>query len=129
MQNEFDRFPESAKGISPLWEYALVVVVVFGMAVLIYISASSYDDAPPVPREVVGPGGQVVFTGADILAGQQIFLQYGLMDNGTIWGHGAYLGPDFSAAYPHTLGRDALRASAAKLYTKKHSDRQVDRLL
>ena len=25
------------------------------------------------------------------------------MENGTIWGHGAYLGPDFSAEYLHTL--------------------------
>jgi nitric oxide reductase subunit B len=26
---------------------------------------------------------------------------YGLMDNGTIWGHGGYLGPDFSATVLH----------------------------
>jgi nitric oxide reductase subunit B len=118
VQNDFDRFPESAKEISPLWKYALIVVVVFGMAVLIRISARSYDDAPPAPEKVVGPGGQVVFTGADILEGQQVFLQYGLMDNGAIWGHGAYLGPDYSAAYLHTLGREAVRAMAAKLYKK-----------
>ncbi len=35
----------------------------------------------------------VLFTGDDILAGQQVFLKYGLMDNGVIWRHGAYLGP------------------------------------
>ena len=32
---------------------------------------------------------------ADILAGQEVFLKYGLMDNGTVWRHGVYLGPDF----------------------------------
>ena len=29
------------------------------------------------------------------------------MENGTIWGHGAYLGPDFSAEYLHTLAIEA----------------------
>ena len=48
-----------------------------------------------------------IFTREDILAGQQVFLKYGLMENGTIWGHGAYLGPDFSAEYLHTLAIDA----------------------
>jgi nitric oxide reductase subunit B len=28
---------------------------------------------------VVGPDGAVLFTGADIAAGQQVFLRYGLM--------------------------------------------------
>jgi nitric oxide reductase subunit B len=31
------------------------------------------------------------------------------MENGTIWGHGAYLGPDFSAQYLHTLALDTHR--------------------
>ena len=41
------------------------------------------------------------------IAGQQVFLKYGLMANGTIWGHGAYLGPDFSAQYLHNWALDA----------------------
>jgi len=40
------------------------------------------------------------------MAGQQVFQKHGLMENGTIWGHGAYLGPDFSAAYLHQLALD-----------------------
>ncbi len=56
---------------------------------------------------MVGPSGEIVFTGADIQTGQQVFLKYGLMENGTIWGHGAYLGPDFSASYLHDLGLTA----------------------
>ena len=39
----------------------------------------------------------------DVGAGQEVFLKYGLMDNGTIWGHGGYLGPDFSAQTLHGL--------------------------
>ena len=35
--------------------------------------------------------------------GQAVFLRYGLHDNGSVWGHGAYLGPDFSADYLHQV--------------------------
>lgn len=49
------------------------------------------------------------------MAGQQVFLRYGLMENGTIWGHGAYLGPDFSATYLHTLVADVRDHVAAQL--------------
>jgi hypothetical protein len=35
----------------------------------------------------------VVFTGAEIAFGQQVFLKHGLMDNDTVWGHCAYSGP------------------------------------
>ena len=41
--------------------------------------------------------------GNDIREGQSVFLRYGLHDNGSVWGHGAYLGPDFSADYLHQV--------------------------
>ena len=43
--------------------------------------------------------GSTLFTGDDIMAGQHVFQKYGLMQYGTIFGHGAYLGPDFTAQY------------------------------
>jgi len=46
---------------------------------------------------VVDPDGREVFTGADVEAGQKLFLRYGLMQYGSIFGHGAYLGPDYTA--------------------------------
>lgn len=51
------------------------------------------------------PEGNVVYTGEDIVAGQGIFLRNGLIEYGSIFGHGAYLGPDFTADY---LRRSAL---------------------
>ncbi len=92
------------------WRYGLLVTIFVGMAVLIFISASAYKDAPPIPGTVVNEAGKVVFTRDDILEGQQVFLKYGLMANGSIWGHGAYLGPDFSAEYLHTLAVDTAEA-------------------
>ena len=43
----------------------------------------------------------VLFTRADILVGQGVFLRNGLMEYGSIFGHGAYLGPDYTADYLH----------------------------
>src|SRR3954447_3807028 len=54
---------------------------------------------PPVPQRVVNPQDRIVYTGRDIQKGQQVFLHNGLMEYGSAFGHGAYLGPDFTADY------------------------------
>ena len=41
------------------------------------------------------------------------------MENGTIWGHGAYRGPDFSADYLHTLAIHAAEIAARTLWGKE----------
>ena len=65
------------------------------------------------------PPVRAVFTAQDVRKGQQVFLKFGLMENGTIWGHGAYLGPDFSAEYLHTLAGDAQNLLASQLYHRE----------
>ncbi len=91
------------ESLSPFWRYGVLIVFLIGFGVLIWITAGAYKLAPPIPDLVVGPDGSTVFTGNDIRSGQEVFLKNGLMDNGTLWGHGAYLGPDFSATYLHNL--------------------------
>lgn len=89
--------------VSPWWRRSVLSIIVICFATLIFVTARSYTDAPPIPVKVVDQSGNILFTGDDILSGQEVFLKYGLMENGSIWGHGAYLGPDFSAEYLHTL--------------------------
>ncbi|MGZ8269961.1 MAG: nitric-oxide reductase large subunit, partial [Methylophilus sp.] len=89
--------------LSPWWRRASLLTAAIGLSVLILVTSMVYRDAPPIPDEVVSSNGTVLFTSQDITAGQQVFLKYGLMDNGSIWGHGALLGPDFSANYLHSL--------------------------
>lgn len=125
--------------LSPRWRYGVFWTVFIGMSILVYMSATAYRDAPPIPEGVVSTSGQMVFTGRDIEEGQEVFLKHGLMENGTIWGHGAYLGPDFSAEYLHTLGLHVRHALARKIYqkdltslkeTEKESlDAEVEKLL
>jgi len=100
--------------LSPWWRVSVILVLIIGFSILIWIAVRAYNDAPPIPDRVVNAEGETVFSGGDILAGQQVFLKYGLMENGSIWGHGAYLGPDFSAEYLHTLALDAGEMLARK---------------
>ncbi len=93
--------------ISPWWRRAVILTLLVCFGIQVWIACLAYQGAPPIPDRVVNQAGETLFTGKDIQAGQAVFLKYGLMENGTIWGHGAYLGPDFSAQYLHTLGTDA----------------------
>ena len=93
--------PERTMTISSRWLKAAVITFIFGFSVLGYLAARIMVDHPPVPAEVRTPGGEVVFTREDVIAGQHIFQKYGLMQHGTIFGHGAYLGPDFTAETLH----------------------------
>jgi nitric oxide reductase subunit B len=71
--------------------------MIAGFAVLSYVTYRTRTDAPPIPVRVEDASGLALFTSADVLRGQEVFLKYGLMEHGTLWGHGAYLGPDYSA--------------------------------
>ncbi|RPJ09529.1 MAG: nitric-oxide reductase large subunit [Deltaproteobacteria bacterium] len=102
------------KDLSPWWHRSVVLVFVCGMAVLIFMSVQSYRYAPPIPESAVDSSGAVIFSRQDIESGQEVFLKYALMQNGSIWGHGSYLGPDFSAAYLHELALDTGNAIARK---------------
>lgn len=83
-----------------LWTgFALVVVGSF--AVLGYYGREIYREAPPVPDAVVTPSGEVLFTGQDIRDGQNVWQSIGGQQVGSIWGHGAYVAPDWSADWLH----------------------------
>jgi len=104
--------------LSPWWIRAILIVMLIGFSGLITISMLSYRNAPPIPAQVIDAQGTVLFSGDDISEGQAVFLKYGLMDNGSIWGHGAYLGPDYSAAALHRMGEDTAEAIAQQLYRR-----------
>lgn len=103
MENSKD-YAENMK-LSPWWKRGLVFILIVEFVVLIWVTLGSYyrETLPPIPGKVIDSKGKVVFDKTDIETGQQLFLKKGLMNNGSVWGHGAYLGPDFSAQYQHNL--------------------------
>src|SRR5262249_11017511 len=102
--------------LSRWWVRCVLIIMALGFCGLIGVPFLSYKNAPPMPNRIVDERGEVLFTKSDIEAGQSVFLKYGLMDNGTIWGHGAYLGPDFSAVALHQMGTDVAEDLAQSQY-------------
>ena len=102
--------PKKTMLISKGWIQAVALVMLFGFFVMGLLAYYTYTDQPPIPAKVTDANGNVLFTGADITAGQEIFLKNGLMEYGSIFGHGAWLGPDFTADYLHRAAEMTLDA-------------------
>jgi nitric oxide reductase subunit B len=102
--------------ISKVWIQAAIIVFLIGFLILGLLAYRTYTGEPPIPGRVVDANGNTLFTGDEILAGQGVFLRYGLMEYGSIFGHGAYLGPDYTADYLHRavlIVRDAYGGAAS----------------
>ena len=83
-----------------LWiGFALITGICF--SVLIFFGHEIYREKPPVPDRVVTENGTVLFTSQEIKDGQNVWQSIGGQELGTIWGHGAYVAPDWSADWLH----------------------------
>ena len=90
--------------IRRLWTIlAAGMLVMFGT--LLYFGTEIYQAAPPIPTAVRTASGATMFTREQILAGQNVWQSLGGMEQGSIWGHGSYVAPDWSADWLH---REAL---------------------
>jgi nitric oxide reductase subunit B len=100
--------PREPMVISRRWGITALITFAFGFSVLGYLAVKINEEHPPIPQQVVDPDGETLFTADDIMAGQHLFQKYGLMQFGTLFGHGAYLGPDFTAQYIDRAGQAML---------------------
>ncbi|MBL0059001.1 MAG: nitric-oxide reductase large subunit [Elusimicrobia bacterium] len=89
-------------GISPWWRHGAVLTIIVGITGLLFMGRNTYKGAPPYFNAVT-TDGRMLFTSDDIVAGQSVFQKFGLMDYGTLFGHGGYRGPDFTADTLHQL--------------------------
>lgn len=104
--------------LSPWWRMITFLVMIVGFSILGLITSIAYDNTPPIPKKVVDPDGHVIFTGEQVIQGQGVFLKNNLMEHGTLWGHGAYLGPDYSASHLHEQTLSMQKLLALKIYHK-----------
>jgi len=102
--------PRRERVMAKGWIQAVVLVSIFGFTVLGYMAARTYQAEPPIPDRVVSASGAALYSGEDVRRGQEVFLRNGLMQYGSIFGHGAYLGPDFTADYLHRAALDVENA-------------------
>lgn len=83
-----------------LW-VSLALVILLSFAVLGYYGGKIYQVMPPIPQRVVTTTGTVLFTGDDIREGQNVWQSIGGHAIGSVWGHGAYVAPDWTADWLH----------------------------
>ena len=83
-----------------LW-IAFTAVIVLSFAVLGWTGVRIYQEAPPVPARVLTTDGQEVIGPDDIFAGQNVWQSMGGMEVGSVWGHGSYVAPDWTADWLH----------------------------
>ena len=100
--------------IRRLWIiFGASMLVMFGA--LLFFGVQIYHAKPPIPSTVRSTSGQILYTGEDILRGQSVWQSTGGMQQGSIWGHGSYVAPDWSADWLHREAvalRDGIAASA-----------------
>jgi nitric oxide reductase subunit B len=94
-----------------LW-VILTVSMMLMFSLLLFFGQKIYQQAPPMPASVVVDDGRVLFTLDDIQRGQNVWQALGGMQQGSIWGHGSYLAPDWSADWLHREA-EALLAEVA----------------
>jgi nitric oxide reductase subunit B len=90
-----------------LW-IGFIVVIVASFAVLGWAGVRVYQQAPPIPDRVVTAGGRTFIAPGDIAAGQDVWRSLGGMEMGSIWGHGSYVAPDWTADYLHREAESVL---------------------
>jgi nitric oxide reductase subunit B len=83
-----------------LW-ISLALLLAASFAVLLWAGGEIYRKAPPMPEQVRSASGETIYTRADIELGRRVWQSIGGMQLGSIWGHGSYVAPDWSADWLH----------------------------
>lgn len=102
--------------------FALIGVLIVTFSLLGYYGAEVYRQAPPIPDRVVTAGGEVLYTQEGILDGQTAWQSVGGMQLGSIWGHGAYQAPDWTADWLHRELTAWLDLAAERAHGKRYAE-------
>jgi nitric oxide reductase subunit B len=90
------------KQISMRALWIILACVCFGTFLILGFGGREiYRQAPPIPKEIKVSDGRTYATGEGILTGQQVWQSMGGQQVGSIWGHGAYQAPDWTADWLH----------------------------
>jgi nitric oxide reductase subunit B len=109
-----------------LW-LAFGAVVVLSFAVLGWTGLRIYQEAPPVPELVMTSDGRQLLGPGDIHRGQNVWQSIGGMEVGSVWGHGSYVAPDWTADWLHREALFILNAwSAPQNYETVPPERQAE---
>ena len=99
-----------------LWS-ALALLLAISFGILLWVGGEIHRQAPPMPERVVAANGSVLYTREEIETGRQVWQSIGGQQLGSIWGHGAYVAPDWSADWLH---REAVALLDARSSREDH---------
>jgi nitric oxide reductase subunit B len=97
-----------------LWT-VLGLTMLVSFSILGWMGREIYLTKPPIPQEVRSASGEVLFTGEQVQRGQQVWQSIGGHQVGSIWGHGSYVAPDWTADWLHRESMSLLDARAVQL--------------
>lgn len=95
---------------------ALLVVLIASFTVLLSLGSDIYREKPPIPTAYVDVNGQTVYSKNDIEQGQLVWRSMGGHQLGSIWGHGSYVAPDWTADWLHREAQAWLEITAQQRY-------------
>jgi nitric oxide reductase subunit B len=111
-----------------LW-IAFIAVIVCSFAVLLWLGLEIFREAPPIPVAVVITDGKVLIKDGEVSNGQNVWQAMGGMQIGSIWGHGSYVAPDWTADYLHResvfILNDWSKSNYSKDYAALNSEEQA----
>ncbi|MDZ7413169.1 MAG: cbb3-type cytochrome c oxidase subunit I [candidate division KSB1 bacterium] len=103
-------------------KWAAIAAFVVAMVILLGGGLVARRQLAPYPGLVTDHEGNVVFTREDILQGQEVYQRHGLMDHGSVWGHGSQRGPEFSAVTLHLIGETLREEIASREFGRRYAD-------
>ena len=104
-----------------LW-LGLAALLVASFSVLLWVGGEIHRVMPPIPKAVVTDNRATVFTRADIEKGRQVWQSIGGQQLGSIWGHGSYVAPDWSADWLHREATAWLDVVAQREVSQRYAD-------
>src|SRR5579872_1657818 len=104
-----------------LW-ISFAIVFLTSFAILGWIGTRIYQEMPPIPARVVTTDGSLVIAEGDIGRGQNVWQALGGMEVGSIWGHGSYVAPDWTADWLHREASFVLDTWASQQFARKYAD-------
>src|SRR6185436_1985360 len=113
-----------------LW-VGLGVLLLISFSVLLWVGTEIHRVMPPIAAKVVSERGEVLYTRADIEKGRVVWQSIGGQQLGSIWGHGSYVAPDWTADWLHREATAWLDIESRREYAVPYSglgeDQQASR--
>ncbi|MCH4554103.1 nitric-oxide reductase large subunit [Aestuariibaculum lutulentum] len=104
-----------------LW-LLFAAVIISSFSVLGYYGFEIYQQSPPIPKSIISINGDIIFTESEIKDGQNIWQSIGGQEVGSVWGHGAYVAPDWTADWLHREATYILNIYAKENFGTNYDD-------